>query len=525
MLRALLRSGLLRPGRPWRLARQLLALWKWGLGPAGQVYTAAARSPDMVAIVDEDGQVTYGELLRRVKELSQTLQEFPARRVGVLSRNHRGAVEGMAAALVAGADAVLLNTQLKSPQLVQVVQEQGLDLLYHEAEFASSASAIPGVEVPWKRLARIHVPELWAPRMSPAEQPTPRRRVSPRTSRRSARVIMLTAGTTGVPKGAALSRPPGLAPLLSILSRIPLRVGDRIFIAVPLFGMWGHGALQAALSLRATVVLRRRFNPVETLRMVEKEGCTVLIAAPVMLERILELPHQPPASLRLVVVGGSALSGQLATRFMDAYGDVLYNVYGSTEASCVSLAVPSDLRRCPDTVGRPPQGIEVAILGPDGEPVPTGSVGRIFVRSAMLFGGYISSTSRIAGPEQRRGMTATGDLGHLSDDGLLFVDGREDDMIISGGENVFPGPVEALIAALPQVREVAVIGVPDATYGQSLAAFVVVREGMSLDAEQVRAHVRANLTRPSVPRDVTFLPELPRNPAGKVIPRNLPGMS
>ncbi len=520
MLSALVGTGLLRLGRPWRVARQLLAFGKWGLGPAGVLRAAAARSPDAVGIVDEEGRVTYQELLQQVRELSQTLRQSGAQRVGVLCRNHRAAVEGMAAALMAGADVVLVSTQLKAPQLLRLVRDQGLDVLCHEAEFASSAGPIRGIEVPWKETARFHAPEPVPTCPPPAEPSTQRRLGFPRLPQQSARVIMLTAGTTGVPKGATLSRPPGPAPLLSILSRIPLRVGDRILIAVPLFGMWGHGALQAAFALRATVVLQRRFDPVQTLRAVEDEQCTVLIVAPVMLERIMEQPHQPPPSLRLVVAGGSPLGSHLATRFMVAYGDVLYNVYGSTEVSCISIAVPSDLRRRPNTVGRPPRGTRVALLGPDGQSVPTGSVGRIFVRSAMLFSGYTSSRSCIPGPEQHRGMVATGDLGHLDADGLLFVDGREDDMIISGGENIFPGPVEALIADLPQVRDVAVVGVPDATYGQSFSAFVVLREGMFLDADQIRAHVRANLTRPSVPRDVTFLPSLPRNPAGKVVPEN-----
>ncbi|WP_406376637.1 AMP-binding protein [Streptomyces sp. NBC_00647] len=507
---------------PWRVARQLLAFGKWGLGPAGEVQAAAARSPDRVAVVDEDRRVTYEELLAQVEAVAQTLQKLQAERVGVLCRNHRGAVEGMVAALVSGANAVLLNTHLKAPQLLEVVREQRLDVLCHDAEFIDWASSISGIELPWDRVARVHAPHLPAPGPPPAERPVPERPVSPGRPRRTARVVLLTAGTTGVPKGAALSRPPSPAPLLALLSRIPLRVGDRILIAVPLFGTWGHSALQAAFALRATVVLRRRFDPAETLRVMEAEGCTVLIAAPVMLERLLERPEQPPASLRLVVVGGSALRARLATRFMDAYGDVLYNVYGSTEVSCVSVATPSDLRRNPDTVGRPPRGTRVAVLGPAGELVPTGAVGRIFVSNSMLFSGYTSRESPTLGPERYQGMIATGDLGHLSDDELLFVDGREDDMIVSGGENVFPGPVETLIGELPQVQEVAVIGVPDATYGQSLAAFIVLREGESLGPEQVRTYVRAHLMRSSVPRDVTFLPGLPRNPAGKVIPRELP---
>ncbi|MEU8927641.1 AMP-binding protein [Kitasatospora sp. NPDC048545] len=506
------------------MARQLLAFGKWGLGPAGEVHAAARRSPNSVAVVDEEGQVTYEELLVRVTEVARALQALRATRVGVLCRNHRGALEGMVAALVAGADAVLLNTHLKPAQLTDVALEQRLNVLCHEAEFAGWVDSVSTVELPWDGSVRVHAPRL-PTTGSLADQQIPQRgRMPVWPRRRVGRVVVLTAGTTGVPKGAALSRPPSPKPLLALLTRIPLRVGDRVLIAVPLFGTWGHSAVQAALALRATVVMQRRFHPAETLRMLAEERCTVLIAAPVMLEQLLDRPEQTPPGLRLVLVGGAPLRARLATRFMDAYGEVLFNVYGSTEVSCVSVATPSDLRRSPDTAGRPPRGTRVTVLGQDGEQVPTGEVGRIFVSNALLFSGYTSCESTSPGLERRQGMIATGDLGHLDDDGLLFVDGREDEMIVSGGENVFPGPVETLIGQLPQVQEVAVIGVPDATYGQSLAAFIVLRKGAALEAEQVRAHIQAYLMRSSVPRDVTFLPSLPRNPAGKIIPRELPDL-
>jgi acyl-CoA synthetase (AMP-forming)/AMP-acid ligase II len=238
---------------------------------------------------------------------------------------------------------------------------------------------------------------------------------------------------------------------------------------------------------------------------------------PVMLQRLLEARGAAP-SLRAIASSGSALPGQLAERFMDVYGEVLYNLYGSTEASWASIATPGDLRRAPGTAGRPPHGTRVAILDRYGRPLPTHGVGRIFVGNDMLFEGYTNGTAR----EERDGLLATGDLGHLDEDGLLFVDGREDDMVISGGENVYPSTVEDLIAGLPQVREVAVAGVPDAEYGQRLAAWIVLHPGGELTGEAVREYVRHRLARFSVPRDVYFLNGLPRNATGKVVRRNLP---
>jgi acyl-CoA synthetase (AMP-forming)/AMP-acid ligase II len=221
--------------------------------------------------------------------------------------------------------------------------------------------------------------------------------------------------------------------------------------------------------------------------------------------------------LRVVAVSGSALPGGLATRFMDGYGDVLYNLYGSTEASWVSIATPNDLRRAPGTAGRPPHGTKVAILDEEGKPLPEGKVGRIFVSNDMLFEGYTSGATA----QTHEGLLSTGDLGHV-DDGLLFVDGREDDMIISGGENVFPSEVEDLLAGLPQVREVAVVGVSDTEFGQRLAAYLALHPGERLDADAVREYVHHFLARFSVPRDVYFVHALPRNATGKVVTRELP---
>jgi acyl-CoA synthetase (AMP-forming)/AMP-acid ligase II len=226
-----------------------------------------------------------------------------------------------------------------------------------------------------------------------------------------------------------------------------------------------------------------------------------------------------PTPLRVVAVSGSALPGGLATRFMDAYGDVLYNLYGSTEASWVSIATPEELRHAPNTAGRPPHGTRVSIVSQAGAPMPPGHTGRILVGNEMLFEGYTNGTSGA----RQDGLLATGDLGHVDQDGLLYVDGREDDMIVSGGENVFPSEVEDLLAGLPQVREVAVVGVPDAEFGQRLVAWIALYPGEVLDADAVREYVRRNLARFAVPRDVRFVRALPRNATGKVVPRDLPG--
>ncbi|MFI7609082.1 AMP-binding protein [Micromonospora sp. NPDC049366] len=506
----LTRRGLLTPGRPIRVASQLSALRRWGWSLAGELRQAAARDPDRPAIIDEDGvELTYQRLLDRAERTARSLRAGlgiqAGDRIGVLCRNHHGLIETIVAATLLGADAVLVNTGLSPAQLSTVAEEQRLRVLVHDDEFAERVLTLPP-ELP--RLDERAREELVVGAL-PGELHPPER---------DGRIIVLTSGTTGAPKGARRRTPTGFGPLVSIIDRIPLHTRDRVMIAAPIFHTWGFAALQVCFALRATIVLHRRFDPAATVAALADHRCDALFAVPVMLQRLLEVPPPDPRPpLKVVAVSGSALPGGLAPRFMDVYGDVMYNLYGSTEVSWASIAGPADLRAAPTTAGRAPHGTRLEILDAAGAPVPVGHVGRIFVGNEMLFEGYTSGASR----ETRDGLLDTGDLGRLNADGLLFVDGRADDMIVSGGENVFPSEVEDLLARLPQVREAAVIGVPDPEFGQRLAAFLALHPGETLDPEAVREYVRHYLARYSVPRDVVFVKYLPRNATGKVLTREL----
>jgi fatty-acyl-CoA synthase len=270
------------------------------------------------------------------------------------------------------------------------------------------------------------------------------------------------------------------------------------------------------------VVLHRRFDPKETLRAVEAHRATALVVVPVMLQRMLELGEQElsrydTSSLRVIASSGSALPGPLAQRVMDVFGEVLYNLYGSTEVAWATIATPQEMRAAPGTAGRPPRGTVVKILDSDWRELPRGRTGRIFVGNELLFEGYTSGGDR----DRFESLMATGDVGHFDAQGRLFVDGRDDDMIVSGGENVFPGEVEDLLASVAGVREVAVLGVPDQEFGQRLQAFVVAEDGASLSEEQLKDQVKSNLAGYKVPREVVFLDQLPRNATGKVLKREL----
>jgi acyl-CoA synthetase (AMP-forming)/AMP-acid ligase II len=333
---------------------------------------------------------------------------------------------------------------------------------------------------------------------------------------------VLTSVTTGSPKGARRPTPRGLAAAAAVLSRIPLRAGEKMLVAAPLFHTWGLAAVQLGMPLRAGLVLRRRFDPRDALQAITDHRCTSMFAVPIMLQRMLDLPEPlrsryDTSSLRVVASSGSALPGHLVEQFMDVYGDVLYNLYGSTEVSWATIADPADLRAARTTAGHPPLGTRIGILDSDGISTPPGTVGRIFVGNDMLFEGYTDG-GQVA---LRHTLMDTGDRGYLDADGRLFVAGRDDEMIVSGGENVFPRPVEEVLVALPQVREAAVVGVSDSEYGQRLAAYIVLRPGSRLDGDSVRTYVHQRLARFAVPRDVVFVESLPRNATGKVLKRVL----
>jgi acyl-CoA synthetase (AMP-forming)/AMP-acid ligase II len=519
LLRTLARRGLLKPGRPDKVARQLDALRRWGFSLTGEMRSAAARDPSRIAVVDETRSVTYGELAHRVQRLANGLRAGYAithgDRVGLLCRNSAAMFESMLAIGGIGADVVLVNTGLGPGQLETVLRNQRVRLLIHDDEFFELLSAVPQ-EVP--RISADGDARRANPTVAGLIEAAPDDELTP--PEQPGRTIVLTSGTTGAPKGARRPVPSGFGPLAAVISRIPLDTHERMFIAAPMFHTWGYAGLQIALALRATVVLRRRFDPAETLAVVIEQKCTALLAVPVMLQRLLDAAPADVVKtpLKVVASSGSALPGPMVNRFMDVFGDVLYNLYGSTEASWASIATPTELRREPTCAGRPPTGTRVLILDPNGNPLPPRHIGRIFVGNDMIFEGYTDGDNV---REWRDGLIATGDIGHLTSDGVLHVDGREDDMVISGGENVYPSGVEDVIAELPQIREVAVVGVPDREYGQRLAAWIVLYPGEQLDGEAVREYVRRSMARFSVPREVYFVAELPRNATGKVIRRYL----
>ena len=513
------RAGVIRPYGPRTLLDLGRVVLRWGTGPAGGFATLAARAPHAVGVVDELGELTWGELHRRSNSLARALAERGVGEgdsVAVMCRNHRGFIDASIAIAKLGADILYLNTAFAGPQLVEVLEREAPSLVIHDEEFTG---LLAGAQVERRVLAwtdgdaagRETLEQLVASYDEGDLQPP----------QRHARIVILTSGTTGAPKGAP-RKEAGIDAAVSLLSRMPLRAGWRTHIAAPLFHTWGFAHLALAMLLGSTVVLRRTFDPETALRTAQDERCQSMVVIPVMLQRMLALDPDEVADIdlsrvKVVASSGSALPATLAEAWMDRFGDNLYNIYGSTEVAYASIATPEDLRADPTSAGRPPHGTVVRILDESGAELPQGETGRIFVGNGLLFEGYTNGGSK----EVVDGLMSSGDVGYFDGAGRLHVAGRDDDMIVSGGENVFPQEVEDCLVTHELVGEVAAIGVVDDDYGQRLRAFVVRTGDVSED--ELRDHVKANLARFKVPREIVFLDELPRNATGKILKRELAG--
>lgn len=513
------RAGVINLLAPAGLVRASRAVRQYG-AIAGPVRMSAQREPYRVALIDELGPLTYADLETRSNALARgfaALGVGPGSTVATLIRDRRELVDTMLAAAKVGARLVLLNTGFAGPQLADVALREGVNVVVYDEEFTELLEVLPSAVL---RVLAVCAGSGAVPRVDELIAANDAGPLPPPA--RQGGFVLLTGGTTGTPKGVPREVRSPLA-AAALLERIPLRRNQTLILAAPLFHGTALNQFILSLSLASTVVLRRRFHAETTLAAVAAHKADVLVLVPTMLSRILDLGPETLAkydtsSLRVVFSAGSALPAALGDAATAAFGDVLYNFYGSTEVGVAAIATPDDWRVASGTVGRPPKVCTVRLYDADGHLVAEPDRrGTIYVRSMLAFSGYSGGGHK----QSINGLLSTGDVGHWDSGGRLFIDGRDDDMIVSGGENVFPGEVEDLLYAHPDVTEAAILAVPDAEFGQRLAAFVVRRPGAELDDNGVRAYVKANLARFKVPRDVTFLDELPRTSTGKLLRREL----
>jgi fatty-acyl-CoA synthase len=525
-VRKIIEAGGFRLEPPQNYAAMVTEIAKWG--EFGMLPSMnARRTPHRAACIDDDGEFSYQELDEAAHAVANGLLDMGVRAgdgVALLARNHRWFLIANYGAARVGARIILLNSEFSGPQIKEVSEREGAKVIIYDDEYTKAVSK---AEPKLGKLRALGTnPDVDEPSGSTDEtleeliarsskEPAPK-------AGKHASIIILTSGTTGTPKGANRSTPPTLAPVGGILSHVPFKAGEVTSLPSPMFHALGylHGTL--GLFLGSTLLLRRKFKPPLVLEDIEKHKATAMVVVPVMLSRILDavekMDKKPDlSSLKVVFVSGSQLGAELASRALKDLGPVIYNMYGSTEIAFATIAGPKDLERNPATVGPVVKGVKVKIFDDNGKELPQGEVGRIFVGNAFPFEGYTGGGKK----QIIDGLLSSGDVGYFDEHGLLYVSGRDDEMIVSGGENVFPAEVEDLISGHPEVIEATAIGVEDKEWGHRLRAFVVKKQDASLDEDTVKHYVRDHLARYKVPREVVFLDELPRNPTGKILKREL----
>ncbi|WP_283608203.1 acyl-CoA ligase FadD12 [Mycolicibacterium poriferae] len=525
LISTMARAGVIAPMRPDKYLRIVSAMQRENMAITSGFAAAAQRCPDRAGLVDELGILTWRQIDRRADALAAALQALPGGQpevIGLMARNHRGFVDALIAANRIGADVLLLNTSFAGPAMAEVLEREGegksVAVIYDEEFTEVVDRAVAG---------RPDTARIVAWTDGPVNYPTLERLIAehgdrePQRASAKGRVILLTSGTTGTPKGASHSGgDPGV--LKSILDRTPWRTEQPVVVVAPMFHAWGFSQLVFAASMSCTIITRRKFDPEATLELIDRHRATGLCVVPVMFDRIMELPTEvldrySGRSLRFAAASGSRMRPDVVIAFMDRFGDVIYNNYNATEAGMIATATPRDLRAAPDTAGRPAEGTEIRILDAELHELPVGEVGSIYVRNSTQFDGYTSGQTKAF----HEGFMCSGDVGYVDDAGRLFVVGRDDEMIVSGGENVYPIEVEKTLAAHDDVAEAAVLGVDDEKFGQRLEAFVVLRPGAAATPEELKQHVREHLANFKVPRAITVLDELPRGTTGKISRKEL----
>ncbi len=534
MLRA---TGAMRPVRPRGLARFAAAARRTKPGPHLALMFHAAMHPEREALVEYGPEgvrrMTWGELDQVINRLANAIVERGARggsRVALMLPNGCEYLIAQQALARLGATAVQIGYRLKPSEIAYILSNSEPVVTLVHAEYlgamtearAQAGLGGPMIVVGGGAQTADGAAAGWDQALAAA--PAELRRAPKGDG--SGGVIVYTSGTTGKPKGAnrAWNRT-GFESVADMMLKVGMRADDRHLVVCPLYHSAAPAFVAIMMSLGATIVLMNHFDPEGALALIQRERITCSLMVPTMIVRIANLPEEAIArydtsSLRWIMSAAAPLTTDAARRFMQRFGPVLWNFYGATETGLVTLAGPGDHVSRPGTIGRALRGNEIRLLDDAGQEVPRGQVGELYARNSTLISGY-HNNEEATRSSQRDGFFSVGDMGRLDDDGYYYLESRKHDMVISGGVNIYPREIEDHLHLHPAILEAAVVGVPDPEWGETLRAFIVLRHGAALTEHEVIDYCREALADFKRPRKVTFLPELPRNPTGKVLKREL----
>lgn len=500
------------------------------IGPSTLHSLHAVNFPEQTAIVHGASRLTYAELERRINRAAHAFLAMgvrPGDRVALMMKNCIPFVEATYGLFRIRASAVNVSYHLKPRELSYILDHSGSRALVFGAEQADIALEVRGaVKTPADNFVPTSsIPgglRTWDERLGLEPDVRPARQAQDANSMN----FVYTSGTTGAPKGAVRDMTKtGMTIINRILEGLPFRHADRHLVACPLYHSGAQAFLHLMSGLGAEIHLLDAFDAQLALETLHQARIHSAFLVPTMAQRILNLPPEVlerhrPKDLNALVFGAAPFPAELRKRVMAYFGDVAYDFYGSTETGWVTLANPQDIRRHLDSVGKPIAGNEIKILDEARNELPPGMVGELFVRNAMTIEHYHGDPEATA--RSRHGdFFSVGDLARVDDEGYIFLAGRKVDMVISGGVNLYPAEIEDVLRQHPGVEDCAIVGVPDDDWGEALVAYVVRQPGHPVSRAELIEHCARELARFKKPKDVRFIDQLPRNPTGKVLKREL----
>ena len=505
LIRKLHRTRLLTIAGLWYLLQAILIT---GVNLMVLLRIAAKLHPDRMAITDDQEQLSYPQLWKQAESLAVALHVDygvdSQQKVAIVCRNHAAAIKAIFAVSRLGAHLLLLNPEMSADQLLALVDRLQFDFVIYDQQIAH---VFKNSSLRNKSLPTYHPTDTSIDRLS--SSPTAKKIQLKKMG--TGNIVVMTGGTGGRPK--SVDRKPALfsylSPLFAFLTQAHLDKYQSVYIAVPICHGYGLAFLFIGVILGAEMYVTERFKVERACSLVATHKIRAMIVVPLILQRMLKLDPDSLTSLRCIITGSAWLSPALAQETLQQLGPILFNLYGSSEAGFSLMATPDVLSTKPESIGKPIQGVQAEIFNDSGNEVDERMIGQLCIRSTWT--------------SNRKRWIETGDLAYRDPDEDIFLCGRIDDMIVSGGENVYPVELENILAQHPDVDSVAVVGIPDKEFGQRLKAVVIKKRHTTLDQSTLLDWLKPRVARYQMPAVIEFRNELPHTAIGKLDKKSLQG--